>query len=99
MRSTFSILFSFLLLTACSHVEELRSARLEQATEYNLRAQRAFQRGEYQSAASLYENALLLDVAIENVNGIAVNTLSLARVNQVQGNNALAQRYLDSLLQ
>lgn len=99
MRSTFSILCSFLLLTACSHVEEMRSARLEQATEFNQRAQRAFQRGEYQSAATLYENALLLDVAIENVNGIAINTLNLARVNQVLGQNALAQRYLDSLLE
>jgi len=99
MRSTSSILSCCLLLAACGHVEEMRSARLEQATEFNQRAQRAFQRGEYQSAATLYENALLLDVAIENVNGIAINTLNLARVNQVLGQNALAQRYLDSLLE
>ena len=91
-------LCGLLLLSACSHVEEIRSARQEQATEFNQRAQRAFQRGEYQAAADLYGSALQLDVAIENVNGIAINMLNLARVNQVLGNNTLAQRYLDSLL-
>lgn len=90
--------FSLLLLAACGHVEETRSARQEQATEFNQRAQRAFQRGEYQVAASLYENALQLDVAIENVNGIAINLLNLAKVSQAQANPVQAQRYLDSLL-
>jgi tetratricopeptide (TPR) repeat protein len=80
-------------------VEEMRNARQEQATEFNQRAQRAFQRGEYQVAASFYENALQLDVAVENVNGIAINLLNLAKVSQVLGNTAQAQRYLDSLLE
>ncbi|MDO8991358.1 MAG: hypothetical protein Q7U91_17165 [Sideroxyarcus sp.] len=88
-----------MLLSACGHVEETRSARQQQATEFNQRAQRAFQRGEYQVAASFYENALQLDIAVENVNGIAINTLNLAKVNQVLGKTALAQRYLDSLLE
>jgi len=99
IRSHITIMCSLLLLSACSHVEEIRSARQEQATEFNQRAQRAFQRGEYQSAADLYGNALQLDVAIENVNGIAVNMLNLARVNQVMGKPVLAERYLDSLLE
>ena len=99
MHSRLVISILLLLLTACGHVEELRSARQQQATEYNQRAQRAFQRGEYQAAATLYENALQLDVAVENVNGIAINMLNLAKVNQVLGNTALAQRYLDSLLE
>ncbi len=98
LRLTISIMCS-VLLSACSHVEEISSARQEQATEFNQRAQRAFQRGEYQAAATLYENALQLDVAIENVNGIAINMLNLARVNQVLGKTALAQRYLDALLE
>jgi len=97
-RLAISILCSIWLLAACGHVEETRSARQEQATEFNQRAQRAFQRGEYQVAASFYENALLLDIAVENVNGIAINSLNLAKVNQVLGKPALAQRYLDSLL-
>src|SRR5512145_3069025 len=82
------------LLTACGSVDEVRSARLEQATEFNQRGQRAFLRGEYQAAAALYEQALQIDVAIENENGIAINTLNLARVNQVLGKTALAQRLL-----
>lgn len=98
-RSHISILCSLMLLSACGHVEEARSVRQEQATEFNQRAQRAFQRGEYQTAADLYGNALQLDVAIENVNGIAINMLNLARVNQVLGKPALAERYLDSLLE
>ena len=99
LRLTIPFLCCLLLLAGCGHVEETRSARQQQATEFNQRAQRAFQRGEYQAAAALYENALQLDAAVENVNGIAINMLNLAKVNQVLGNTALAQRYLDSLLQ
>ena len=99
LRLTIAMLCGLLLLAACGQVEELRSARLEQATEFNQRGQRAFQRGEYQAAATLYESALQLDVAIENVDGIAINTLNLARVNQVLGKTALAQRLLDQLLE
>lgn len=99
LRSVITVLCSLLLLTACGHVEEKRNARQDQATEFNQHAQHAFLRGEYQTAALLYEDALQLDVAIENVNGIAINTLNLARVNQVLGKTALAQRYLDSLLE
>jgi tetratricopeptide (TPR) repeat protein len=99
MYSRLFIPIVLLLLTACSHVEEMRSARQQQATEFNQRAQRAFQRGEYQAAAAFYENALQLDMAVENVNGIAINTLNLARVNQVLGRPTQAQRFLDSLLE
>lgn len=99
LRAVIALSSVLMLLSACGHVEEVRSARQEQAAEFNQRAQRAFQRGEYQAAADLYEQALRLDVAIENVNGIAVNTLSLARVNSVLGKSAMAQRLLDSLLE
>jgi tetratricopeptide (TPR) repeat protein len=95
----FVILSGLVLLTACGHVEEVRSARQQQATDFNQRAQRAFLRGEYQAAATLYENALQVDIAIENVDGIAINTLNLASVNLVLGKTVLAQRYLDSLLE
>lgn len=88
-----------LLLAACGHVEELRNPRLEQAAEFNQRAQRAFMRGEYKAAASLYEQALLVDVAIENENGIAINTLNLARVKRVLGDPAQALKLLDRLLE
>ncbi len=99
IRAAISCVCCLALLSACGHVEELRSARLEQATDLNHRAQRAFQRGEYQAAESLYEDALRLDMAIENVNGIAINTLNLARVSLVLGKREQAGRYLDSLLE
>ena len=97
-RFIISIFCGVLLLSGCGGRQEVRSARQDQAAEFNQRAQRSFQRGEYQAAADLYESALRQDVAIENVNGIAINTLNLARVNHVLGKNALAQRYLDQLL-
>jgi tetratricopeptide (TPR) repeat protein len=99
LRFIISIMCGLLLLSACGHVEEVRSARQQQATDFNQRAQRAFLRGEYQAAATLYENALQLDVAVENVNGIAINLLNLARVHLVLGNKVLAERCLDSLLE
>lgn len=100
LRSAVAALCSLMLLSACGSVDEVvRSARLEQATDFNQRGQRAFQRGEYQAAATLYESALQLDVAIENENGIAINTLNLARVNLVLGKTELAQRLLDRLLE
>ncbi|MDD5058339.1 MAG: hypothetical protein PHQ60_10740 [Sideroxydans sp.] len=93
------MLLALSLLSACgSKAPVARSARQEQAIEFNQRAQRAFLRGEYQTAAGLYENALLLDAAIENEEGIAINLLNLARVNQTLGKPALAQQYLDRLL-
>ncbi len=98
-RTVIAVLCALLMLSACGHVEELRSPQQERAIEYNQRAQRAFQHREYQTAATLYEEALRLDVAIENVNGIAINTLNLAKVNQILGRNDLAQRLLDRLLE
>lgn len=94
-----SLLFSTLLLSACSHEAPLRSMRQEQAIEFNQHAERAFLRGEYQAAAGLYENALQMDSAIENVDGIAVNLLNLAKVNLAMGKPESARQYLDSLLQ
>ena len=94
-----SFLLALLLLSACGHeAPAVRSVRQEQAIDFNQRAQRAFLRGEYQVALGLYENALRLDAAIENTEGIAVNLLNLAKVNQALGKPELAQQYLQRLL-
>lgn len=100
-RTLFSIciLFPVLLLPACSsEAPSVRSVPHAQAIEFNQRALRAFQRGEYQAAADLYDNALRLDSAIENVEGIGLNLINLAKVNQAMGKLQVAQLYLDRLL-
>lgn len=99
-KLTIALLSICLLLAACgqqTHV--VRSPRQEQAIDLNQRAQRAYLRGEYQTAAGLYGNALQLDVAIENIEGVAINLLNLAKVNVALGKAAEAQQYLDQLLQ
>ncbi|MDP2762819.1 MAG: hypothetical protein Q8O64_20865 [Sideroxyarcus sp.] len=97
-RSICLLLCSAVLLAACGHVTELRNTRLVQAAEFNQRAEHAFRHGEYQRAATLYGQALQLDVAIEYVDGIAINTLNLAKVNQMMGNTVQAEQLLDQLL-
>lgn len=87
-----------LLLGACGHAPEAHNARYMQAVEFSQRAQAAYQRGEYPAAINLYTMALQLDRSIENTNGIAINLLNLAKVNQVVGQFAEAHTYLDLLL-
>ncbi len=96
--SVWMLLSSVVLLAACGHVQEPRSVRLVQAAEFNQRAQHAFRQGQYQRAVTLYGQALQLDIAIEYVDGIAINTLNLAKVNQVSGKTAQAEQLLDQLL-
>lgn len=98
-RTFLSVATLLLLLPACSsEAPAVRSVRLEQAIEFNQRALRAFQRGEYQAAANLYDSALKLDSSIENVEGIGLNLLNLAKLNQAMGKPQVAQLYLDRLL-
>lgn len=93
------VVLAILLLSACGgKAPAARNVRQEQAIEFNQRAQRAFLRGEYQVAIGLYENALLIDATIENEDGIAINLLNLAKVNQAQGRFAVAQEYLERIL-
>lgn len=87
-----------LLLAACGHAPETHSERYMQAVGFSQRAQTAYQHGEYQAAIRLYTMALQLDRSIENTDGIAINLLNLAKVNQVLGRFAEAHGYLDLLL-
>lgn len=94
-----TLLLASLLLSACGQQAPMvRSQRQEQAIELNQRAQRAFMRGEYQTADGLYGDALKFDIAIENADGIAINLLNLARVNLVLERPKIAQMYLDRIL-
>ncbi|MDH2915939.1 MAG: hypothetical protein PXX77_03585 [Gallionella sp.] len=98
-KRTSLLLLVILLLSACGQqAPVVRSPRQEQAIDLNQRAQRAFMRGEYQTAAGLYGNALQIDVAIENIDGVAINLLNLAKVNIALNKPDIAQRYLDQIL-
>lgn len=99
-KFVFSLLAFCLLLSACGQkVPVVRSPRHEQAIELNQRAQRAFVRGEYLAAEGLYSSSLQLDVATENVEGIAINMLNLSKVNMALDRPQIAQQYLDRILQ
>lgn len=93
------VLSGLLFLTACGQTTPLRNARLELAAEHSQSAQRAYDRGDYHVALRQYEMALQVDVAVENIAGIAIDTLNLARVNQMLGRREVANAYLDKLLQ
>lgn len=93
------VLSCLLLLSACGQTAPARNARLELAAEHSQSGQRAFDRGDYQAALRQYEMALQADMAIENISGIAVDTLNLARVNQMLGKLVEANTLLDALLQ
>lgn len=95
-RSAFVL--CMLWLSGCSSVPEPANLRLSKAIEFNQRAQNAFQRGEYQTAADLYDLSLQVDSSIENVDGIAINLINLAKVHQALAQRELVQRDLDALL-
>jgi Tfp pilus assembly protein PilF len=70
----------------------------DEALELNQRAARAYAQGDLAQARSLYERALEIDAGLDNVEGIAVNSLSLARVEQALGDADAAHRHLDRVL-
>ncbi len=90
---------ALLLLAACAGgPTEPENARLAQAVDSNRRGEAALKQGEYRKALALYEAALRADLSIENLDGIAINSINLARVHQLLGENALAHRRLDAVL-
>ncbi|MFA6971023.1 MAG: hypothetical protein WC208_06420 [Gallionella sp.] len=89
---------SVLLLAACSHVPEKRSPIEIQAAQMSLSAEAAFARGQYSLAKEGYLSAYRADMAVENIDGMAINLLNLARVSDVMGEYVNTQSYLGALL-
>lgn len=87
-----------LLAGGCAGVPPTQNRIEQQASALNQRAARAYEQGDYRRAAALYRQALRLNTAVENPEGIAVNTLSLARAHQAGADAAAAHRALDELL-
>lgn len=87
------------LLCACgSAPPQPENARLAQAADSNRRGEAALRQGDYRKAQALYEAALRADLSVEHVEGIAINSINLARVYQLLGAPELAHRQLDAIL-
>src|SRR5258707_14408735 len=87
-----------LALGACPGQPRARGGLADEALGLNQRAAKAYERGDFAQARSLYERALEIDTGIEHAEGIAVNSLSLARVEQALGEAEAAHRHLDRVL-
>jgi tetratricopeptide (TPR) repeat protein len=85
-------------LGGCGGSPPAPSRLSEEALGFNQRAAQAYERGELAQARTLYERALEINAGIDNPEGIAVNSLSLARVDQALGDAGAAQRHLDRVL-
>ena len=85
-------------LSACGTAPPEPSPAVREAVNYNQRAARALRAGRIDAARNLYESALRVDRSVENADGIAVNLLGLARVEQAAGNLPAAQAHLDTVL-
>lgn len=88
-----------LLLSACAHTPEVRSPRLLQAIDYNQHGEKAFRHEDYQLAIDNFQASLLINESVENIDGIAINRLSLSRSYQAIENLSEAHRFVDELLQ
>jgi tetratricopeptide (TPR) repeat protein len=88
-----------LALAGCAGSPPAPSRLSEEALGFNQRAAQAYERGDLAKARALYERALEIDAGIDSIEGIAVNSLSLARVDQALGDADAAHRHLDRVLE
>jgi tetratricopeptide (TPR) repeat protein len=94
------------LLAACaqrapapSAAEQPVAAQPSAAMEANRRAEASLRRGDLDSAALHYREALRLSLAVEDANGIAANAINLSIVYQRQGKYQEARASLAPLLE
>lgn len=71
---------------------------MQQAIDFNRRAEKAFVKGDYERALPLFRAALERDTAIENADGIALNRINVARTFAALGKLTEAHAALDQLL-
>jgi tetratricopeptide (TPR) repeat protein len=70
----------------------------DEALGFNQRAASAYARGDFAQARAHNERALEIDAGIDNSEGVAMNSLSLARVSQALGEADAAHRHLERVL-
>jgi tetratricopeptide (TPR) repeat protein len=69
-----------------------------ESVSLNQKAAEAYARGDYASARASYARAVQIHTDSKNVEGAALNGLSLARVEHAAGNSDAAHRALDAVL-
>jgi len=88
------------LLGACSSVAPVRTApQRMQAIEANKQAAALFERADYGGAVAKYREALMLERAIENEDGIAIDLINLSIAYQRLGNRDAAHAALREILE
>src|SRR5258708_5293727 len=93
-----SVLLLALGLGACAGPLPVPGRLSDEALGFNQRAAKAYERGDFAQARSLYGRALEIDAGMDNADGIAMNSLSLARVDQALGEADAAHGHLDRVL-
>jgi len=87
-----------LILSGCAHQPDIRSPQHRQAMEWAIQGEKAYLNGKMEQSRQYFEQALQLNTSIENVHGIASNTLSLAQINLDRGEYAQAEAKLQFIL-
>lgn len=86
------------LLAACGQNPPRPSEMQEAAVQWNQRAQAAYGRGDYEQALTHYQQALAVNRAIEDVDGIARELINLSTVYRKLGQRGPARASLDVML-
>ncbi len=98
IRTGVVCLLGAMLLSACGTPPRQQNARIQQAIQSNQLGEAAFYGGDYARARVYFDDALRIDQSVENVGGVAVNRLNLARTYIALGDGEQARRHLDALL-
>ena len=86
------------LLAACGQNPPRPSEAQQAAVQWNQRAQAAYARGDYSQALMHYQQALAVNRAVEDVDGIARELINLSTVYRKLGQRDQARASLDAML-
>jgi len=87
-----------IVLAGCAAPGKLVPPVQARAIELNQKGLDKFQRKDFVAAEALFRQALNLEKAVENEDGIALNTLNLSQTLRMQGEEAESEKEVDCLL-
>src|SRR6266850_1761911 len=85
-------------VAGCASAPPAQPAKRQQATEANVRATVAFQRGDYAGAIAEFTRALEIERSIENEDGVAANLINLSITYQRAGERDKARAAIAEVL-